>query len=91
LSTLALGYSVSNHVASLRQWMQEGDAHIKQNWSLMTLRNRIVWVVCDLRSADNMPPVYADFVAGFDGDDFGADGGLEARFAGDVGVIDVAN
>jgi hypothetical protein len=71
--------------------MQEGDAHVKQNRPLMTLRNRIVWVVCDLRPADNVPPVHADFVAGFDRDDFGANGGLEARFAGDVGVVDVAD
>jgi diadenosine tetraphosphate (Ap4A) HIT family hydrolase len=71
--------------------MQEGDAHIKQNWPLMTLRNRIVWVVCDLRAANNVPPVHAHFVASFDGDDLGANRGLEARFAGDVGVVDVAN
>jgi hypothetical protein len=53
--------------------------------------NRMVGVVGALGAPDDVAPVDADFVAGFDVDDFAGHGGLEAGFAGDVGVVDVAD
>jgi hypothetical protein len=53
--------------------------------------NWIVCVVGALCTADDVAPVYADFVARFDVDDFAGDGGLEAGFAGYVCVVDVAD
>jgi hypothetical protein len=38
-----------------------------------------------------MSPVHADFVTRLDVDDFARHGGLEARFAGDVCVVDVGD
>lgn len=57
----------------------------------MTRSNRVVSVVGGLCTADYVTPVHADFAAGFDVDDFARDGGLEAGFAGDVGIVDVAD
>jgi hypothetical protein len=57
----------------------------------VALRDGVVGVVGQLRAADYVAPVHADFVAGFDVDYLGADGGLKAGFAGHVGIVDVAD
>jgi hypothetical protein len=57
----------------------------------VALCNGVVCVVCELGAADDVAPVYAYFVAGFDVDDFAGHGGLEAGFAGDARIVDIAD
>jgi hypothetical protein len=68
-----------------------GDVHVEQDRPLVALCDGVVWIVCHLGAADYVTPVNTNFVAGFDVDDLAADGGLEARFASNVGIVDVAN
>jgi hypothetical protein len=65
--------------------------HVEEHRALVGFGNGVVGVVGALRAPDDVAPVDADFVARFDVDDFAGHGGLEAGFAGDVGVVDVAD
>lgn len=57
----------------------------------MALCDGVVCVVGELGAADDVAPVHTHFVAGFDVDDFAGYGRLEARFAGDARIIDIAD
>ena len=63
------------------------DVHVEHGWALVALRDGMVRVVRNLWPADNVTPVYTDFVAGFDVDDLAGHGRLEARVAGNVGIV----
>lgn len=51
----------------------------------------MVCIIRALRAANDVSPVNADLVTRLDVDDFARHGGLEARFAGDVCIVDVGD
>ena len=51
--------------------------------TLVRAGNWIIGIIRDLRPSDHMSPLSADFGACGNGDDFGGDGGYEARIAFD--------
>lgn len=57
----------------------------------MALCDRVVSVVATLCTANDVAPLNSDFVPGLDVDDLAGYWGLEARFAGNVCVVDVAD
>ena len=53
----------------------------------MTLRNRVIGIVSELRAADYMAPLDAHSIAGPGADDGAGDGLFEVEVAGDGGVV----
>lgn len=63
LSTLASQYEIGPGLVS--QVLH----HVYVPLTFVTLRNRVVWVICTLWATDDMAPPCTDFCASWDGDD----------------------
>jgi hypothetical protein len=53
--------------------------------------DRVVGIVCRLRSSNHMPPVHTNFITGLDVDDLARDWRFEVGLACDVAVIYIAD